>query len=134
MEKRKEEKELETLARNFFCGYQLAMDLLNLRKFERKRGRHPDGEGDCEDILNGCEADWRERVQNVGTVLKQMKSGREKVMLYYHYIRRMSVERISDILGVSRRSGYRIHKRALITVGDMILQMHFGSKNDFLLS
>ena len=128
MENRKEETEFETLARNFFCGYQLAMDLLNLRKYERKRGKRFEEEGDCEDVMNGCEADWRERIDEVRTILMRMKNGREKTMLYYHYVKQMSVERIADIIGVSRRSGYRIHKRALIIAGSMISRLQGNAK------
>ena len=50
----------------------------------------------------------------VGNLIAGMKNGREKIILYYHYIKGESIEHSADILGVSRRTGYRIHQRGLL--------------------
>ena len=100
--------------RNFLCGYQLCVDMLNLKKYERKRAAVFRDECDCDDILAGSETYWRARMFEVGSLISSMKNGREKLILYYHYIRGESIERAADLLGVSRRTGYRIHKRALL--------------------
>ena len=100
--------------RNFLCGYQLCRDMLNLRQYERKRASYFDDECDCGDLLSGNEAAWRARMTEVGNLIAGMKNGREKIILYYHYIKGESIEHSADILGVSRRTGYRIHQRGLL--------------------
>ncbi len=100
---------------DFLCGYQLCLDMLNLRKYERKRAKRFDDPCDCVDVLAGDEAYWRARMLEVQSLIGSMKNGREKLVLYYHYIRGESIERAADLLGVSRRTGYRIHQKALLT-------------------
>lgn len=101
--------------RNFLCGYQLCADMLNLRQFERKRARPFCDPCDCDDILRGSERFWRARMFEVGALIDSMPNGREKLLLYYHYIHGESIEHIGDILGVSRRTSYRIHFKGLRT-------------------
>ena len=104
-------------ARDFLCGYRLCLDMLNLRRYERRRT--PDFEElcRCEDVLSGDEAFWRMRMQEVENVISSLKNGREKLILYYHYIRGESIEHAANLLGISRRTGYRWHNRGLLVVG-----------------
>ncbi len=105
--------------RNFLCGYRLCVDMLNLRRYER-RNRHPFDEAcDCDDLLCGSESYWRARLYEVGLLIDSMPNGREKTVLYYRYIRGESIERAANLMGVSRRTGYRLHLRGLI-VADLI--------------
>ena len=99
--------------RSFLCSYQLAADMLHLKRYERKRAYRFDDEFDCEDILSGNEAFWRARMYAVGSLIEKMKNGREKLMIYYHYIRGESIEHTANLLDVSRRTGYRLHDRGL---------------------
>lgn len=99
--------------RNFLCGYQLCADMLQLRKYERKRAKPFLDPCECNDVLNGSENFWRARMFAVGSLIDAMPNGREKLMLYYHYIHGESIEHIADMLDVSRRTGYRIHGKAL---------------------
>ena len=110
-------------AKDFLCGYQLCLDMLNLRKYERKRIKPFDEECFCEDILAGDEAYWRARMYEVSTLLGEMKNSREKLILYYRYIRGESIERAANLLGVSRRTGYRLHQRGLSTAA-FLLKKH----------
>lgn len=107
-------------ARQFLCAYQLCIDMLDLRKYERKRARGFDEEYSCEEILMGNEAYWRARMFEVSTLINSMKNGREKLILYYRYIRGESVEHIANCLGVSRRTGYRMHKKALLSASYLL--------------
>ena len=119
MEDRNEQTQEEariSRVRDFLCGYQMCMEMLNLRKYERKRAKSFDEEADCDDVLAGGEAYWRARMFEVRTLIEGMRNGREKLILYYHYIRGESIERAADLLGVSRRTGYRIHRRALFAI------------------
>lgn len=101
--------------RNFLCSYQYSFDMLNLHQYERRRARvHFDEEYDSCDLMKGDEAFWKERMCDVRTLISDLRDGREKLLLYYHYIRGMSVEHAADMIGVSRRTGYRMHHRGLL--------------------
>ena len=108
-----EEKQTERVnaVREFLCGYQLCLDMLNLRKYERKRTRRFDEEFDGDLLLCGNEALWRARMFEITSLLDGMRNCREKLILYYHYIRGESIEHAADLLGVSRRTGYRLHQK-----------------------
>lgn len=109
--------------RDFLCGYQLCVDMLQLRRYERKRARSMEEEFDCEDLLAGSEAYWRARMFEINTLLSEMKNGREKMLLYYRYVRGESIEHAASILGFSRRTGYRVHERALVTASYVLERM-----------
>ena len=114
-EKNRQDEMIEA-ARNFLCSYQVCFDMLNLRKTERKRARVFEDPFEIGDVLAGGEAFWKARMYEVRALLAGMRNGREKVLLYYHYIRGMSIEHAADMMGVSRRTGYRIHQRGLFMV------------------
>ena len=88
-------------ARNYLCGYQLCLDMLKLRKYERKRAAKFDELCDCEDILVGDEAYWKARIYEIAAFLGKMKNGREKMLLYYRYVKGESVEHAASLLGPS---------------------------------
>lgn len=100
--------------RNFLCGYQLCLEMLRLHRYERKRASRFNELCDCEELLLGDEAVWQARMYEIGNFIQCMKNGREKLILYYHYIRGESIERAADLLGVSRRTGYRLHQKGLL--------------------
>ncbi len=112
---------------DFLCGYQLCVDMLSLRKYERKRAKRFDEECTCEDVLAGNEAYWRGRMYQVSDLIGSMKNGREKLILYYHYVRGESIERAADLLGVSRRTGYRIHKKGLL-LASFLYERNYAKK------
>jgi len=109
--------------RDFLCGYRMCEDMLRLRRYERKRASSPYEEFDCEDILAGNESYWRARMYAVKELIDRMKNGREKMMLYYHYLRGESIERAADLLDVSRRTGYRIHQKGLVAASFLYQNM-----------
>ena len=96
---------------------QLCLDMLKLRKYERKRAAKFDELCDCEDILAGDEAYWKARIFEIATFLGKMKNGREKMLLYYRYVKGESIERAAGLLGISRRTAYRLWNRALLSAG-----------------
>ena len=101
-------------ARDYLSGYRMCVDMLHLKRYERKRAKAFEELCRCEDVLMGNEAFWRARMFEIGSLISSMKNGREKVILYCHYIKGDSIEHAADILGVSRRTGYRIHQRGLL--------------------
>ena len=66
-----------------------------------------------EDILAGDEAYWKARIYEIATFLGKMKNGREKMLLYYRYVKGESVEHCGELLGVSRSTVFRMKHRAL---------------------
>ena len=42
-----------------------------------------------------------------------LSSGNEKLFLFYHYIHGLSVGRIAELMGISRRSAFRMKQRAI---------------------
>ena len=109
------ENEIEEV-QQFLLSYQICLDLLNLRRHERLRSKSPDIPFICDDILIGGEAFWKSRLYEVHELISSMRNCREKVILYYHYIRSMSIEHAADLLGVSRRTGYRLHRKGLFMI------------------
>lgn len=119
----KEELEAIEATKDFLCGYRLCMDLLGLRRYERKRLSRAGEECMCADVLAGDEAYWRARMHTVGILLGKMKNGREKLMLYYHFIKGESIDRIAAQIGVSRRTGFRIYQRALLAASKLLEEL-----------
>ena len=110
-----EEAQIERV-KDFLCSYRMCAQMLQLRRYERKK-RVLSEEYEWEtDLLGGGEAYWRARMLEVRSLIESMRNGREKLMLYYHYIRGESIEHAADLLGFSRRTGYRVHSRALFAV------------------
>lgn len=117
-----EEKQVSEAARNYLCGYQLCLDMLKLRKYERKRASKFDEICECEDLLAGDEAYWKARIFEIATFLGKMKNGREKMLLYYHYVKGESIERAAGLMGISRRTAYRLWHRALLSAGILLMR------------
>ena len=107
-------------ARNFLCGYQFCMDMLNLRRYERRRANVFQDVCDCDELVAQGEAYWRARMSEVGALISAMKNSREKLILFYHYIRGESIEHAANLLGVSRRTGYRLHQKGLVTFAALL--------------
>lgn len=104
-------------AKDFLAGYQLCLDLLELKKYERRRAERFDEPCRCEDVLAGNEAFWRARMEEIGQAIAALRNGREKLVLYHRFIRGESVEHAAQILGISRRTAYRAFSRGLSVVG-----------------
>lgn len=107
-------------ARNFLEGYRLCLDLLELQKYEQSRAAEQADIGSCETLLAENEAFWRARMAEIGRTLSELRNGREKLILYYRYVRGESVERAAGLLGISRRTAYRAWKRGLLVVGILL--------------
>ena len=98
-----EEMTVKERARNYLCGYQLCLDMLKLRKYERRRAARFDELCECEDILAGDEAYWKARIF--------------EMLLYYRYVKGESIERAAGLMGLSRRTAYRLWHKALLSAG-----------------
>lgn len=107
-------------AKDYLSGYQLCLDMLNLRRYERRRAKPFSEECTCEDVLKGNEAFWKARMYEVEHLISSLRNGREKLILYYHYVKGESIEHSADLLGISRRTGYRMHRKGLLVVGAIL--------------
>lgn len=106
-------------AKEFLAEYRVCEEMLGLRRYERKRARLAE-EDVAPDLSSFDEIYWKTRMHEIQHLLGRLKNGRERVLLYYRYVRGESVERISDLIGFSRRTGYRLLRRALLTVGRLL--------------
>ncbi len=103
------EKEIRNMD-NYLKGYTLNRKLLRLDRYERAYFGNKKEEEDFP--VDAPLA--RARMFEVRHFIMEMANSDEKLLLYYHYIRGESVERCAELLGISRSSGFRLKKRALI--------------------
>ena len=54
-----------------------------------------------------------ERLTEIRNFVASLPDCKEKLLIYYRYIRGLSMERVAELLGISLRSSYRIRLRAL---------------------
>ena len=55
----------------------------------------------------------RAKMFGVRHFILSLENSDEKLFLYYHYIKNESVERCGELLGISRRSAFRLKSKAL---------------------
>lgn len=55
----------------------------------------------------------RARMFSIRHFILDLPNSDEKLFLYYHYIKGESTERCAELLGISRRSAFRMRNRAL---------------------
>ncbi len=97
-------------AEDFLRGYRLHYKLLKLDKYERRYFDYKDGEDSAFSDLPMS----RIKMFEVRHFIMDMKNCDEKLLLYYHYIRGESVEKCAELLHISRSSGFRLKKKALM--------------------
>lgn len=95
---------------NYLKGYALNQKLLRLDRYERTYM----GYRDNEDNVTGDAPMARAKMFEIRHFIMSMENCDEKLLLYYHYVRGETVEKCSELLGISRSSGFRLKKRALI--------------------
>ena len=61
-------------------------------------------------------------MREIELLIASLRNGREKMVLYYRFIRGQSVMYSTDFLGISRRTGYRLYNKGLLTVGKILLR------------
>ena len=113
-------------AKNYLCGYQLCLQMLELHAYKRQRQWRFDELCDCSDLLEGNELVWRARMYEIEKLVSSLLGARERLILYYHYLRGESVERAAELVGVSRRTGYRAYRRGLFVVGCILERKKIG--------
>ena len=102
-----QKKEIEA----FLRGYCMNQKMLRMEKYEKEffgdnELRESDGMP-CESSLA------RARMFEVRHFILSLENSDEKLFLYYHYVKGDSVERCSELLGISVRTAYRLKARSL---------------------
>ena len=108
-------EELEA-AQDYLAGYCLCQKMLRLRDYERKRAAKPEMPANAEQLLQANEQHWELRIIETTQLVSGMRNGREKLILYYHFIRGESVESAARLIGISRRTGYRMLQKGIALV------------------
>ncbi len=115
----------EELAKEYLEEYRLCADMLQLRRYEKERTSRAE---EVQRMLpGGNETHWKLKMYEAEHLISALRDSREKLVLYYRYILGRSVEQTADLLGVSRRTGYRLHRRGLTLFG-CILERHLREK------
>ena len=102
----------EVRARNFLSDYLLCSSLLGASKI---LDRSPLG-GRPSPHLSDNVAFWRSRCRSVAALINSLPASREKILLTFRYLHGLPIEVCAERLYVSRRTAYRLHRRALSLV------------------
>ncbi len=107
-------KEERNYVENYLKTYAINKKLLGMEKYRAEylsRGASFLDSAD-EPILNEAPL-ARAKMFGVRHFILDLPNSDEKLFLYYHYIKGESTERCAELLGISRRSAFRMRNRAL---------------------
>ena len=102
-------KEQRLQIENYLKTYSINLKLLRLDKYHRE---FFGGDTDAADMLNEVPL-ARAKMFDVRHFILELDNSDEKLFLYYHYVKCESVARCAELLGISRRSGFRLKERSL---------------------
>ena len=98
----------------FLKGYTLYKRMLGIEKYQCEYSPEEDS------FFNEIDKDMlkeapiaRVKMFEVRHFILGLENSNEKLLLYYHYVKGESVERCAELLGMSRRSAFRLKNRAL---------------------
>ena len=112
--------ELIKLTENYLKGYALNRNLLRLERFEREfMGGVDDSDTETEGYSEATLA--RPRMYDIRHFIMGLPNSDEKILLYYHYVKRKSIEKCAELLGISRSSAFRKKKKALCIAAEKYL-------------
>ncbi|MDD7675873.1 MAG: sigma-70 family RNA polymerase sigma factor [Eubacteriales bacterium] len=112
MDKRSPEQAIATGdMNNILKQYGYGLKMLKMNKYEKDffGGSAPEDGLFCTDD----EAYIKARMFEIKRFVTSLPPDDRKMFLYYHYIRGETVERCGELLGISRRSAFRLKARAL---------------------
>ena len=100
-------------ARLFLERYAVAIRMLRLCRIEEKEGQEVPGGTVFYGRVGGTEDYWRKQIREIRAFIDSIPHEACKLLLYYHYVVGMTVERASEELDISRRGAFRLKKKAL---------------------
>ncbi|MBR0442860.1 MAG: sigma-70 family RNA polymerase sigma factor [Clostridia bacterium] len=113
-------------ARVFLEDYHASVHMLRLCREDARERERLSRECHLAEVyygeIGGNEAFWLERMRTVRSFVEALPDPMCKMLLFYHYIRGLTVERASEELDISRRSAFRLKKKALMLAGTLLTQ------------
>ena len=97
---------------NFLKSYSINKKIIMLNKYEKEYFSAYLGE-ECVEIPICDEAILKAKMFEVKRFVLSLGNCNEKLILYYHYIKEETVGRCAELIGISRRSGFRLKNRAI---------------------
>ena len=114
------EKGYVEAAREYLSEYTVFRKLMEMNEYEKnyfgKSEKTLDFEG-RKHLLPGSEGELRMKMFEIRRFVLSLGNCNEKLFLFYHYVHGESVERCAELLKISRRSAFRLKKRALDFAG-----------------
>ncbi len=99
--------------RVFLEGYAMAVRMLRLCRIDEKTRRDLPGETTYYGRVGGDATYWQGKMKDIRDFIESLPNESCKLLLYYHYVVGMTVERASEELDISRRNAFRLKKKAL---------------------
>ncbi len=96
--------------KNYLEAYQLNLKMMRMNKYEREFLLDRFSE---EDTTLGEDVFLQARMLEIRRFVMSLDNSDAKLILYYHYIRGESVEHCAELMHLSRRTGFRLKKKAL---------------------
>ena len=95
---------------NYLKSYKICKRILQLKNYEDKYFETLEWESETPAEFGIIRA----KMFEVRHFIMGMPNSTEKVLLYYHFVRCEPIERCAELLGISRSSGFRLKRNALI--------------------
>ena len=121
-------KEQKKQVESYMKTYKINKKLLRMEKYHKAYmgGDNTEHMAEAEKEMLNETPFARARMFDVRHFILSLDNSDEKLLLYYHYIKGESVERCAELLGVSRRSAFRMKNRALAMVYDKMMTASGG--------
>ena len=131
IDKDKEKSYIEA-ARKYLSEYTVFRKLLEMNEYEKKYFGKSEKTVDIEGkryLLPGSDGEIRMKMFEIRRFVLSLGNCNEKLLLFYHYVHGESVERCAELMKISRRSAFRLKRRALAFAGRKLERYFEEMKN-----
>ena len=126
------EKSYIEAARKYLSEYTVFRKLLEMNEYEKKYFGKSEKTVDIEGkryLLPGSDGEIRMKMFEIRRFVLSLGNCNEKLLLFYHYVHGESVERCAELMKISRRSAFRLKRRALAFAGRKLERYFEEMKN-----